>query len=139
MRDQQMQKDLPASTAVPSSSSLASGVTVKSRYLGRMLRCPVVDAVTVAAGLGSGLEGCHPLFRTRGTGGGRVDGCGRRSTRRRFSWRLLVMARVWGSEGLLPKGYGALLKGFMMPGTDMANVKGKNMAFVIVNNRGLWP
>ena len=84
-----------------------------------------MDVVSVAAGLGSGLEGCHPLFRARGTGGGNEDGCGRSAIEsNRFSGRPLVTLR----ESLAPLcGYGGLLKGFMMPGTDMVNVKGKNM------------
>jgi len=88
-----------------------------------------VDVVTVAAGLGSGLEGCQPLFRTRGTGGGKDDGCGRRSSSEsnRLSWRPLVMLR----ESVAPLGrYGDLLNGFMIPGTDTVKVKGKNMTFV---------
>ena len=84
-----------------------------------------MDVVTVTAGLGSGLEGCHPLFRARGTGGGNEDGCGRSvNESNRFSGRPLVILRE--SVGPL-SGYGGLVKGFMMPGTDMVNVKGKNM------------
>ena len=85
----------------------------------------MVDVVTVAAGLGSGLEGCHPLFRASGTGGGKEDGCGRSASEsNRFSGRRLVILR----DSLAPLvGYEGLLKGFMMPGTDMVNVKGKNI------------
>lgn len=50
---------------------------VKLLDAGWTLRWPVVDVVTAAAGLGSGLEGCQPLFRARGTDGGKEDGCGR--------------------------------------------------------------
>jgi hypothetical protein len=90
-----------------------------------------VDAITVAAGLGSGLEGCQPLFRARGTGGDNEDGCGRRSAgeSNRLSWRLLEMLR--DSVASL-SGYGDLANGFMMPGTDIVNVKGKNMTSLIV-------
>jgi hypothetical protein len=88
----------------------------------------VVEVVTVTAGLGSGHEGCQPLLRARGTGGGKVDGCGRlgpsASGSHRFSWRALTMLR---ESVVLPSRYGGLAKGFMMPGTDMVNVKGKNM------------
>jgi hypothetical protein len=97
-----------------------------------------VDAVTVVAGLGSGLEGCHPLFRARGTGGGKEDGCGRRlvGEGHRFSWRPLVMLR----ESAAPLcGYGGLVKGFMMPGTDMVNVKGKNMTLLTMMARVTSP
>ena len=93
-----------------------------------------MDAITVAAGLGSGLEGCQPLFRARGTGGGNEDGCGRRSASEsnRLSWRLLEMLR----ESVAPLSrYGDLVNGFMMPGTDIANVKGKNMTSLTVMAR----
>jgi len=90
--------------------------------------------MVVVAGLGSGLEGCHPLFLARGSGGGREDGCGRRSGSRCFSWRWLTMARAGVSLAPL-SGYGGLLKGFIIPGTDTVNVKGKNMTPVTIKVR----
>lgn len=125
--------DSPAAiSSIPCSSSLASGVTVKSRYLGGMLRWPRVDVATAAAGLGSGVEGCHPLFRARGTGGGRADGCGRRTASHRLSWIVTAAAGAGESPGAFGES-GDLLKGFMIPGTEMLNVKGNSM--VIVKHR----
>ena len=92
-----------------------------------------------AAGLGSGLEGFHPLLRARGTGGGRADGCGRRTACHCFSCMLLAGSGE-GESPASSDGLGDLLKGLIIPGTEMLNVNGKGMMVVnavrVYNRRG---
>jgi hypothetical protein len=83
----------------------------------------VVEVAKVAARLGSGSEGCQPLFRERGFGGGREEGC------RRCAGVLSVVTSVTDAPAVLNRSED-LPKGFMIPGTDILKVKGKTMSFV---------